>query len=86
MNHHANGDKRRALIIGGTSGIGFALAQGFSAAGYGLSIVGKNQEKLDHAVTALQRDGEVKGYRAGVSRPDEIESRYQRILAYDRLP
>lgn len=86
MNNPSPEKFRRALVIGGTSGIGYALAQGLLSEGYTTSIVGKNREKLERAVDSLRQGGDVKGYCADVSRPAEIESLYGRLRTDDRLP
>lgn len=42
-----------ALITGGSSGIGFAIAQRFSKEGFQTIITGRNKEKLEKAVSQL---------------------------------
>lgn len=46
---------KRALIIGGSGGIGGAIAEGFAAAGAHLGIIGLRREKVDSALGALQK-------------------------------
>lgn len=43
----------RALITGGTSGLGFAMAECFIKAGGEVVVIGRDSEKVDAAVTAL---------------------------------
>lgn len=50
---------RCALITGGTSGIGFAIAKAFLDAGASVVITGRSQERLDKACAALGCDGRV---------------------------
>ena len=50
------------MITGGTSGIGFAIAQTFLNAGAAVILTGRNQEKLDSAIQKLESKGRVWGY------------------------
>ena len=43
-----------ALITGGSSGLGFAMAELLGAQGYSLILLARNQTKLDNAVAALK--------------------------------
>lgn len=47
---------RCALVTGGTSGIGYAIAKAFVNAGAYVIITGRNQERIDAAVMKLQED------------------------------
>jgi len=48
---------RRALVTGGSSGLGFAIARGLARAGAQVVINGRNRGRLDEAAEALSRDG-----------------------------
>lgn len=56
-----------ALVIGGSSGIGKAIAAGFLQAGARVIIAGRQQDKLALAVKDLAAHGEAFGYQADVS-------------------
>ncbi len=56
-----------ALVIGGTSGIGKAIATGYLQAGAKVIIAGRDQGKLNGAVEELSTHGEACGYVADVS-------------------
>src|SRR5258708_16579846 len=56
-----------ALVIGGTSGIGKAVAQGFLGAGARVIVAGRTPEKLELAVRELKALGDAHGHCADVS-------------------
>ena len=56
---------RTALITGGTSGIGFAIAEAFLKAGANVIITGRNQGRIDNAVSSL-RKGSLKSNISGI--------------------
>lgn len=77
---------RTALITGGTSGIGYAIAKGFIMAGANVIITGRNRTKIDKTVKLLQTNVlqdpstvKIDGYVLDVSLPD-ISSNVTQIL------
>jgi NAD(P)-dependent dehydrogenase (short-subunit alcohol dehydrogenase family) len=48
---------RAALITGGSSGIGLAIARALGQDGYGLTVSARRPEKLEEAVQGLRDDG-----------------------------
>ncbi|WP_022929371.1 SDR family NAD(P)-dependent oxidoreductase [Patulibacter americanus] len=63
-----------AVITGGTSGIGLAIAQRYAAEGARVFITGRRQEALDAAVAQI--DGEVTGVRADAASATDAEALY----------
>jgi NAD(P)-dependent dehydrogenase (short-subunit alcohol dehydrogenase family) len=64
--------EKAALITGGSSGIGFAIAQALGDAGYAITISGRREEKLNAAVEDLRQAGiEVQGI-AGRADQEEV--------------
>jgi gluconate 5-dehydrogenase len=49
---------KTALVIGGSSGIGLSIAEGFAAEGARLGIIGRRQEKLDAALASLRKQND----------------------------
>ena len=45
---------QHVFIAGGTSGINYGIAQGFARAGARLTVLSRNQAKVDTAVAGLQ--------------------------------
>ncbi|MFD9826400.1 SDR family NAD(P)-dependent oxidoreductase [Tsukamurella tyrosinosolvens] len=52
-----NFEGRKLIVIGGSSGMGYAIAAKVAAAGADLVIVGRNQAKLDQAAQSLAAYG-----------------------------
>jgi 3-oxoacyl-[acyl-carrier protein] reductase len=62
---------KTALITGGTSGIGLAIAQRLGAEGCRIAICGRQRAKLDAAIAKLKA-AEAKGFVADVCKPADI--------------
>jgi NAD(P)-dependent dehydrogenase (short-subunit alcohol dehydrogenase family) len=66
---------RTALITGGGSGIGFAIAQGLAGAGAQVVLASRKLERLEAAAEALRADGaQVLTVAADVREPDAVQS------------
>ncbi len=64
---------RAALITGGSSGIGLAIARALGEDGYGLTVSARRPEKLESAVGELRDAGiEVEAAPANMSNEEEI--------------
>jgi NAD(P)-dependent dehydrogenase (short-subunit alcohol dehydrogenase family) len=63
-----------AVVTGGTSGIGLAIAQRYAAEGARVFITGRRQEALDAAVAQI--DGEVTAVRADAASAADAEALY----------
>ena len=78
---------RAALVTGGSSGIGFAIAKALGEDGYALTISGRRPDKLEAAAEALRADGlEVEAVPAQMADEGEVvalreahEKRYGRL-------
>lgn len=62
---------KAALITGGTSGIGLAIAQRLAEEGCRIAICGRERGKLDRAVATLA-SSEAKGFVADVCKPVDV--------------
>jgi NAD(P)-dependent dehydrogenase (short-subunit alcohol dehydrogenase family) len=71
-----------ALVIGGTSGIGKAIATGYLQAGARVIVAGSKPDKLQAAVQELEPHGEAFGYQGDVSDPDELRGLIGIVLAH----
>lgn len=71
---------KTALITGGSSGIGFSIADCLVRLGANVAIIGRNQERLDTAVEKLSLPGHtVSGYSVDVRDNGEVLSAIRRI-------
>lgn len=76
-------DGKKIVIIGGTSGIGFAIARGCLERGAHPVIAGRSSDKL---VKAREKLGEnVTALPMDISRPEDFKSFYQKIGKFDHL-
>lgn len=70
-------DGKVAVVTGGTSGIGLAIARRFAAEGAQVVITGRRQEALDHAVAEL---GEaVTGVQADAAKAEDLTRLYDHV-------
>jgi NAD(P)-dependent dehydrogenase (short-subunit alcohol dehydrogenase family) len=66
-------DPRAALITGGSSGIGLAIARALGQDGYGITISARRPDKLEAAAAALRDEGiDVLAVAANMADEDEI--------------
>jgi NAD(P)-dependent dehydrogenase (short-subunit alcohol dehydrogenase family) len=66
-----------AVVTGGTSGIGLAIAQRYAAEGARVFVTGRRQEALDAAVAEI--DGDVTGVRADASSATDVEGLFAAV-------
>ena len=70
---------RAALITGGSSGIGLAIARALGQEGYSLTVSARRPEKLEEAVEGLRGEGlEVESAPANMANEDEIKGLVER--------
>lgn len=75
---------RRALVTGGSAGIGYAIARSLVKEGAAVGICARDGARLSHAVEALQRGGgEAVGVVADVSVPEQVSHAVDEVA--DRL-
>lgn len=75
-----NIERKRILVTGSTSGIGYILAEGLANVGATLVLNGRTQKKVDDAVNSLQRQSlKVTGYSFDITNASEVESQIAEI-------
>ncbi|KST65715.1 SDR family oxidoreductase [Mastigocoleus testarum] len=76
--------QKRVVIIGGSQGIGLAVAQAASAAGAWVAIASRSKDKLTRAATTIL--GEVETYSIDFTHEDEVADLFQnKIREFDHL-
>ncbi|KAH6889748.1 hypothetical protein B0T10DRAFT_571815 [Thelonectria olida] len=81
---------KRVLVVGGSTGIGFAVAQGAVEHGAHVILSSSNQTKLDTAITRLKDHLEsnglaprdIAGKTCDLSNPDTIEDNVKSLLEF----
>ena len=73
-------DGQIALVIGGTSGIGKAIALGYAQSGARVVVSGRDAGKLERAVAEIGNDAH--GYAADVSDLAELRGLVGIVLAH----
>lgn len=73
----------RALVTGGTSGIGLMIAEGFAAAGARVIVSSRKQAGVDAAVARLSESGSATGIVGDVSDPGSARALAAQVLADD---
>ena len=66
-----------AVITGGSSGIGLAIAKRFAQEGAKVAITGRNQQTIDQALAEIGSNG--LGIRGDVSKLDDLTRIYQTV-------
>ena len=70
-----NSETRAALITGGSSGIGLAIARALGQDGYGMTLSARRPDKLEAAARRLDEEGiAVHSVAANMASEDEIKS------------
>src|SRR5690349_10393272 len=71
---------KRALITGGTHGLGMAMAKGLGHAGASLIINGHSRDRLDRAIASYQGEGlQATGYLFDVTKEEEVRRSVEEI-------
>jgi NAD(P)-dependent dehydrogenase (short-subunit alcohol dehydrogenase family) len=69
---------RAALVTGGSSGIGLAIARALGEDGYGLTVSARRPEKLEAATDALRGEGlELQSVAANVANEEDVVAMVQ---------
>ena len=76
-------DNKRVVIVGGSSGIGLAIAEKAASQGAEVIIVSSNQERVQEAAKSI--GGGAQGQAVDVSDEKAVESFFTKIGAFDHL-
>ncbi|MFF4504906.1 SDR family oxidoreductase [Streptomyces sp. NPDC001401] len=74
---------KRVVLLGGSSGIGFSVAELAAAEGAQVVIASSSQDKVDRALKRLPDDAQ--GFRLNVTDEDEVREFFQQLGEFDHL-
>ncbi|WP_250637502.1 SDR family NAD(P)-dependent oxidoreductase [Paenibacillus yonginensis] len=74
---------KRVVVLGGTSGIGFAAAEAAAWEGASLVIVSSQKEKADRAVSRLSEGSQ--GYAVDLTNEEQVRQFFSEIGEFDHL-
>ncbi|HEY1472158.1 MAG TPA: SDR family oxidoreductase [Candidatus Acidoferrum sp.] len=83
IGNHGGLSQQRVVVLGGSSGIGLAVAQQVVAQGASAVIVSSNADRVKQAVATL--DGKAEGHTLDLSNEHGIESFFLRLGDFDHL-
>jgi short-subunit dehydrogenase len=69
-----------AIVTGGSSGLGLALAEGLAPRGHAVAVLGRDEDRVREAERTLRAaGGDATGYACDVARQPEVEQVFGRI-------
>jgi NAD(P)-dependent dehydrogenase (short-subunit alcohol dehydrogenase family) len=81
--NHAGLSHQRVVLLGGSSGLGLAVAQQVVAQGASAVIASSNANRVKEAVATL--DGKAEGHTLDLSNERDVESFFQKLGDFDHL-
>jgi NAD(P)-dependent dehydrogenase (short-subunit alcohol dehydrogenase family) len=83
IDNHRELSGKRIVVLGGSSGIGLAVAQQAVAQGATAIIASSNADRVKQAVATL--DGKAEGHKLDLSNERDIQDFFQKIGGFDHL-
>ena len=83
IENHRELSEKRIVVLGGSSGIGLAVAQQVAAHGAQAIIASSNAERVQQAVATLE--GKAEGHTLDLSNERDIQNFFQKIGEFDHL-
>ncbi len=75
--------RKHVVVTGGSRGIGLSAAQGFAKAGYTVSLIARDGDRLEHAAKELAAStgGSVTGVAADIANESEVNHAFTKLRA-----
>ena len=83
IENHEELSEKRIVVLGGSSGIGLAVAQQAVAGGARAIIASSNADRVEQALATL--DGKAEGHTLDLSNERDIQTIFQKIGDFDHL-
>src|SRR5277367_6678919 len=83
IKNHWELSEKRIVVLGGSSGIGLAVAQQAAAQGTTVIIASSNADRVKQAVATL--DGKAEGHALDLSNERDIQNFFQKVGDFDHL-
>ncbi|KAA0968986.1 SDR family oxidoreductase [Aureimonas fodinaquatilis] len=80
MSNTRKGEGKTAIVTGGGTGVGKAIATELAAAGYNVVITGRRLNVLEQTATDLGGEGTVIAIAADISRPDDVAALFEKTV------
>ncbi|KIV50624.1 short-chain dehydrogenase [Aneurinibacillus migulanus] len=74
---------KRVILLGGTSGVGFATAEAAAREGASVVVVSSRKEKVDNAISRLPKGSE--GHIVDLSSEEQVRTFFSQIGEFDHL-
>jgi len=79
MSVNQDGQDKVAVVTGGGSGIGLAMARTFAASGYSVVITGRDRKRLQEAAKELSKNTQITSIACDVRDPASVENLFGEI-------
>jgi NAD(P)-dependent dehydrogenase (short-subunit alcohol dehydrogenase family) len=74
---------QKVVVVGGTAGIGLAVAQAAALQGASIVVASRSQKRCEQAASKIE--GDVEAYTVDVTNEDSIQALFDKVGEFDHL-